>query len=169
LNIHLRHTLTSTHYIGRIHCFIGRDHYKTLYIRGDEKEKKEREDKISREAAAARKEKEANLTKLLDEFGIQDKDASNLAAGGVKTVEDLMVTLPEDIAAFNLSVIGKRKLEKLLDFFSGCPAHQLDAAYALFCSNQNGDYSSVYSSGRGDGSGEEDCGGTGNDAPTGAN
>jgi hypothetical protein len=61
-----------------------------------------------------------------------------------------------------------QKLEKLLDFFSGCPARQLDAAYALFCSNQNGDYSSVDSSGRGDGSGEEDCGGTGNDAPTGA-
>ena len=62
-----------------------------------------------------------------------------------------------------------QKLEKLLDFFSGCPARQLDAAYALFCSNQNGDYSSVDSSGRGDGSGNEDCGGTGNDAPTGAN
>ena len=87
----------------------------------EEKERKESEEKIRREAAAARKEKEANLTKLMDEFGIQDKDASNLAAGGVKTVEDLMVTLPEDIAAFNLSVIGKRKLEKLLDHV-GSPA-----------------------------------------------
>ena len=109
----------------------------------EEKERKEREDKTRREeeaaahqqreeelclqeaakvlAAAARREKEANLTKLLDEFGIQDKDASNLAAAGVRTVEDLMVTLPEDIAALDLSVIGKRKLEKLLEHV-GAPA-----------------------------------------------
>ena len=81
----------------------------------EEKERNEREEKICREASAGQKEKEANLSKLLVEFDIQGKDASNLAAAGVKTAEDLMLTLPEDIAAFNLSVIGKRKLEKLLE------------------------------------------------------
>ncbi len=62
-----------------------------------------------------------------------------------------------------------QKLEKLRDFFSGCPAHQVDAAYALFCSNQNGDYN-VDSSGRGDGSSKEEFRGdiAGDDAPPGA-
>ena len=104
----------------------------------EEKERKEREDKQRREeeaaahrqseeelrlqeaakalAAAARREKEANLTKLLDEFGIQDEDARTLAAAGVRTVEDLIILDEEDLEGLSLSlplsVVNKKKLVK---------------------------------------------------------
>jgi hypothetical protein len=67
-------------------------------------------------AAAARREKEANLTKLLDEFGIQHEDARNLAAAGVRTVEDLIIIDEEDLEALSLSLslslMNKKKLVK---------------------------------------------------------
>ena len=67
-------------------------------------------------AAAARREKEANLTKLLDEFGIQHEDARNLAAAGVRTVEDLIILDEEDLEGLSLSlplsVVNKKKLIK---------------------------------------------------------
>jgi len=67
-------------------------------------------------AAAARREKEANLTKLLDEFGIQDEDARTLAAAGVRTVEDLIILDEEDLEGLSLSlplsVVNKKKLIK---------------------------------------------------------
>ena len=67
-------------------------------------------------AAAARREKEANLTKLLDEFGIQHEDARNLAAAGIRTVEDLIILDEEDLEALSLSlplsVVNKKKLIK---------------------------------------------------------
>jgi len=67
-------------------------------------------------AAAARREKEANLTKLLDEFGIQHEDARNLAAAGMRTVEDLIILDEEDLEGLSLSlplsVVNKKKLIK---------------------------------------------------------
>jgi hypothetical protein len=67
-------------------------------------------------AAAARREKEANLTKVLDEFGIQHEDARNLAAAGVRTVEDLIIIDEEDLEALSLSLslslMNKKKLVK---------------------------------------------------------
>ncbi len=109
----------------------------------EEKDRKEKEEKIRRDqeqaeqrrrdeelkqqeeaaaaAAAARKEKEAELQKLLNEFGIQHEDAGKLAAAGVKTGADLMVLHPDDLAAIDLSVVGKRKFEMLLQH-AGAPA-----------------------------------------------
>jgi hypothetical protein len=82
-------------------------------------------------AVAARREKEANLTKLLDEFGIQHEDASNLAAAGVRTVEDLIIIDQEELEALSLSlslsVINKKKLLKLLEHV-GSPAFLAAAA-----------------------------------------
>jgi hypothetical protein len=67
-------------------------------------------------AAAARREKEANLTKLLDEFGIHHEDARTLAAAGVRTVEDLIILDEEDLEglslSLSLSVVNKKKLIK---------------------------------------------------------
>jgi len=82
-------------------------------------------------AAAARREKEANLTKLLDEFGIQHEDACNLAAAGVRTVEDLIMIDEEDFEALSLSLslslMNKKKLLKLL-VHVGSPAFLAAAA-----------------------------------------
>ena len=67
-------------------------------------------------AAAARREKEANLTKLLDEFGIQDEDARTLAAAGMRTVEDLIILDEDDLEGLSLSLplsfVNKKKLVK---------------------------------------------------------
>ena len=62
------------------------------------------------------------MLKLLNQFGLQKQDDLNqIAAADVKTVEDLRMLDPEDLDSFNLSLVSRKKLVKVLEHV-GSPA-----------------------------------------------
>ncbi len=74
-----------------------------------QQERKQREEDI-------RRGEEEKLRKLLEEFGLSsDDDMSKITAADIKTVADLTLLEPEDVDAFSLSRVSRKKFVKLLE------------------------------------------------------
>jgi hypothetical protein len=67
-------------------------------------------------AAAARREEEEKLCKLLGEFGLSNEgELSKIAAADIKTVADLALLEPEDVKVLGMSLVSGKKFTKLLE------------------------------------------------------
>jgi hypothetical protein len=79
------------------------------------------------QVAEAKPRKEEETSRLLGEFGLSNEDLSKIAAADIKTVADLTLLEPEDVEAFGMSLVSRKKFTKLLEHV-GAPAFLAAAA-----------------------------------------
>jgi hypothetical protein len=87
---------------------------------GDVRQRQEQEAEVKRR-------KEEETSRLLGEFGLSSEDRSKLAAANIKTVADLTHLEPEEVEAFAMSLVSRKKFTKLLEHV-GAPAFLAAAA-----------------------------------------